>query len=153
MNGLNNFFWKCTGMFELFSLSVLARIFLTILIELGIAWGFQLRGKKEILFIALTNLMTQLYMNIRLCTYSYKSGVGLGYTVMFFSLEFWIVVAEAILYAVFLRKICRKQMTDGTEEGDRKSTGKGTIFGMVLYAIIANVASLLAGFILTVVTR
>ena len=99
MNGLNNFFWKCTGMFELFSLSVLARIFLTILIELGI------------------------------------------------------VVAEAILYAVFLRKICRKQMTDGTEEGDRKSTGKGTIFVMVLYAIIANVASLLAGFILTVVTR
>lgn len=82
-----------------------------------------------------------------------KSGVGLGYTVMFFSLEFWIVVAEAILYAVFLRKICRKQMPDGTEEGDRKSTGKGTIFGMVLYAIIANVASLLAGFILTVVTR
>lgn len=81
------------------------------------------------------------------------SSVGLGYTVMFFSLEFWIVVAEAILYAVFLRKICRKQMTDGTEEGDRKSTGKGTIFGMVLYAIIANVVSFLAGFILTVVTR
>ena len=37
MNGLNNFFWKCTGMFELFSLSVLARIFLTILIELGLS--------------------------------------------------------------------------------------------------------------------
>lgn len=142
---------KKNPVLNLFSLSVLSRIFLTILIELGIAWGFQLRRKKEILFIALTNLMTQLYLNIRLCTYSYKSGVGLGYTVTFLSLEFWIVVVEAILYAVFLRKIRRKQMAVETDEGNGKSSGKWTIFVMVLYAIIANVVSFLAGFVLSVV--
>lgn len=37
MNGLNNFFGNALGCLNLFSLSVLARIFLTILIELGLS--------------------------------------------------------------------------------------------------------------------
>ncbi|NLC16446.1 MAG: hypothetical protein GX756_01000 [Clostridiales bacterium] len=115
-------------------LNLLARIALTIAIEIGLAFAFRYGSKKHQLIIGATNLVTQIGLNIILNVTNYTSG-ALAFLIMFFMLEVVVFVAEAIIYAIAFPKI-------------EKTQGK-TVFNFIkpiLYALAANALSFGVGF-------
>lgn len=114
-------------------LSLALRIFLTLAIEIGIALLFKIRGKKSILVLTITNIATQLLLNIPIMVIEYRSGGGLGMLVLIFFLELLIFAIEAVVYSLALKK---------TNEPPIK------IDKAVGYAFVANLVSALAGIFL-----
>lgn len=115
-------------------MSLIARIVITIAIEVGVALLFGYGIKKQLLFITAVNAVTQIVLNILLNVINYKSGqfAFIAYYVMF---EFVVVLIEAVLYKIFLNKLC--------EEAEKK--------GMpIVYAIVANIVSFGAGMFIAV---
>ncbi|MBR5343549.1 MAG: hypothetical protein IK149_06605 [Oscillospiraceae bacterium] len=118
--------------------SFLFRLALTLVVELGIALLFGIRNRKQLLYITAVNIVTQLLLNLALL---FAIGAGLPPGIAFISalylpgLELGIVVLEAVAYCLLLKKHARYP---------RKN-----IF-YVLYAIVANAASLFLGFVLAI---
>ena len=112
------------------ALGLLARISLTIAIEILIALLLGYRGKKTFLTILLVNVVTQLLLNIVLNTEAYRHGTGYNYLILYTNLEIFIFAAEAIIYFFTLHKF--------SKEPDRWVT--------ILYAFLANLSSLLIGY-------
>jgi len=113
--------------------SVILRVVFTLLIEIGIAFMFLIKGKKALQTIIITNLLTQLFLNVCI---SYKiifSGRGLGMLIMIFFLEIIIFIVEAIIYSIALKK------TNNPPVSTARAVG---------YAFSANLASFLIGFII-----
>ena len=108
---------------------LLCRIALTILIELLIALLFRMKGRKVMLTILVVNAITQIALNVALNLIYYFSGV-LMYLLLYFFLELLVVIVEAVAYSILLRKC-------GVP-----------IWKSVLYAVVANVATAVAGFFL-----
>jgi hypothetical protein len=102
------------------------RLVLTILIEIAIAWLFVFRKKKELHFILIVNIITQVFLNGVLNMISYKEG-PLDAIMMLIELEFLILLIESVAYSFRFKK-----------NGIRA----------VLYAFIANVASFLIGILI-----
>ncbi len=112
-------------------LSLIARIVVTILIEMAIALLFGFRKKKQFLLLVGVNTATQVILNVLLNVINYNSG-ELAFVVFYIFLEIVVFVIEAILYCTILKKI--------------SDTPKRAWF-YVLYALIANAVSFGAGFI------
>ena len=115
------------------ALSLLVRTIITIAIELLIALPFGYLAKQQLGFIALVNVATQLVLNILLNLVNYNQG-GLIYLFLYVFLELFVFAAEAVIYAhsATLRKYAKPE---------RK-------LHPVLYALIANLASYIAGIFL-----
>lgn len=114
-------------------LLLLARIVMTIAIELALAYCFKYRSKKAILTISLTNLVTQTILNVLLNVVDFKQGfLSVVFYYLFFELA--AVVIEAVTYS-----ICAKKLVFGETN---KSIGKA-----IVYAILANVLSFGIGFV------
>ena len=115
------------------ALSLLVRTIITIAIELLIALPFGYLAKQQLGFIALVNVATQLVLNILLNLVNYKQG-GLMYLLIYVFLEFFVFAAEAAIYthSATLKKYAKPE---------RK-------LHPVLYALIANLASYIAGIFL-----
>lgn len=105
------------------------RVVCTILIELGIAWLFRLRGRREILVIVLTNLVTQILMNLVLMTGPSGGRLlhSLSWLLNFLLCELCVFIVEAVIYSKKLRN-------------ETRTPGK-----LVLYAFLANLASMALG--------
>ena len=114
--------------------SLILRILVTLLIELSIAFLFKLLKKKMLVPIIIANVLTQLVLNAILYELSYSGGKGLLYVFAFFVLEFFIFLAEAIFYHIYVRV--------------RRLEVKGYICW--LYAFTANAASFFIGLFLSV---
>ena len=112
-------------------LSLIARIVVTILIEMAIALLFGFIKKKQFLLLVGVNTATQVILNVLLNVINYNSG-ELAFVVFYIFLEIVVFVIEAILYCTILKKI--------------SDTPKRAWF-YVLYALIANAVSFGAGFI------
>ncbi len=110
-------------------LSFIARSLLTVLIEIGIAWLFKFRERKQIRFIAIVNIITQLALNLVLGYIGHKLGM-FGFILFYIFLEFLIFIVEAIAYSIYLKK---------------KSIKKVPVFMSILYAFVANIASFCIG--------
>lgn len=112
---------------EIFSL--VARIFLTILVEMLIAlfWGF--RKKKQILLLVSVNTATQIVLNVLLNAINYNLG-ELAFVFFYILFELVVFAMEAILYCVVMKKISEKPKKN---------------WFYVLYAFLANAASFGAG--------
>lgn len=82
-------------------LSLLARIVLTIAVELGVALLFGFRERAQLQFILLVNVMTQLALNVALNIINYVSG-PLAFFFFYAVLEIFVLAAEGILYAHML---------------------------------------------------
>ena len=110
-------------------LSLIARVLLTIAIELGIALLFGFRERKLFRFIVIVNVITQISLNLALNIINYYSG-QLAFVIFFVLLEIAVTFVEAILYNYYLKKHSRK-----------------TIPGWkpCVYALVANVASFTLG--------
>lgn len=112
--------------------SLLVRIVLTILIELGIALLAGYREKKQFRFLILVNVITQVLLNIRLNMIAYQNG-SLALAIHYIKLELLIFAIEAFLYATVLQGISEKKVKK---------------FSTVMYALIANLISFIVGMFL-----
>jgi hypothetical protein len=116
------------------TLSLIARIVLTIVIELIIALLFGFRGKKQFRFIAIVNIITQIGLNLILNIVNYHAG-QLAFLIFFILLEFVIVIVEAVLYTFYLRRHSQIKVP-GWKPG--------------VYALVANFASFVLGLVLAI---
>ena len=110
-------------------LSLIARIAVTIAVELLIALLFGFRSKKELLLILLVNVVTQIVLNVLLNVINFNAGL-FGFIIGYVLLEFAIIVLEAVIYSTRLRKLSDKARP---------------VWLYALYALAANVASFAAG--------
>lgn len=111
-------------------ISLIARIIITIIVELLIALLlFGIKEKKQLFVILAVNLVTQIALNIALNIVNFHRGYKV-FVYYYVLLELAIFIFEAILYTIILRKI--------SEEAVTKSK-------TIIYALAANSASFLAG--------
>ena len=116
------------------TLSFLARVAATLLLELALALLFGYR--KGIRYVLIANLVTQLGLNAALAIYAHSSGSGDMFFFLFYLLlELIVFVAEAIFYCFILAKT------------NEKHPGKWRV---VLYALLANALSFVGGYFLNV---
>ena len=101
------------------------RVVVTILIELLIALCFQIKKKRELKIIVLTNIATQILLNFMLQMLSV-------YYISVFAFLCYTLLEIAVIYIE--AKIYQKYMKDHS---------KGELIG---YATVANILSLLIGF-------
>ncbi len=112
------------------TLSLIARIVLTVIAELGIALLFGFRERKQIRFITFVNAATQITLNLALNIINYRSG-ELVFMIFYFLMEVVVFFTEAVLYTWYLKKNSQKEI----------SSWKPSI-----YAFAANAASFTLGF-------
>lgn len=110
-------------------LTLLARIVLTILLELGVALLFGFREKRQLAFLTVVNVITQVILNVSLALIDYYWG-GLAFWLNFLLLELAVFLLEAAVYTVFLRRFSRTAPPR---------------WKPAVYALAANAVSCLAG--------
>ena len=110
-------------------ISLVARIVLTIALELGIALLFGYREKKVLALLAVINVVTQITLNVALNIINYNSG-ALTFTFSYVLFEILVFAIEAVAYAALLKKFSSKEQKKGRAVG---------------YAFIANAASFALG--------
>ncbi len=115
------------------TVSLLCRIVLTILLEVGVALLFGYRERKQLLFILLVNVITQTALNVLLNVINYFQG-ALAFTLYYLTLECLVFASEAILYYFLMKKFSRKECSRN--------------WLAVVYAFAANTASFAAGLVL-----
>ena len=105
---------------------LLCRIVITVAIEVLIALLFLINGRGAQFTIFITNVVTQLALNIALNLIYYFNGVLL-YLLFYFLLELAVVIIEAVVYSLLLRKY-------GVP-----------VWKSIVYALVANVVTAVAG--------
>lgn len=111
------------------------RLGITLVIELALAWGWKYRKGSQLLFIGITNLITQCLLNVALLYWGAQEG-SRGFIIFWYVLlELAVTGIEAGVYAFLLPHI------DHKEEAVRHNAA--------IYAITANVLSFLAGLALS----
>ena len=113
-------------------LSLLARIVLTIAVELGIALLFGFREKKQFRFIVIVNVITQIALNVTLNVVNYHLGL-FGFLIFYVLLELAVFLIEGIFYAIFLKKLSEKKVAS---------------WKPWIYALAANAVSFALGLLL-----
>ena len=115
---------------EMIGLAV--RIVLTIVIEMLVALLFGFREKKQLVILAVVNIITQILLNVGLNIINYNSG-SMAFTIFYVLLEAVVFIVEAILYCTLLKKASMKKKKN---------------WYYVLYSFIANLVSFTAGMII-----
>ena len=113
-------------------ISLIARILITIAIEMFIALIFGFRKKNQLLLLIGINAATQILLNVLLNIINYHSG-ELAFVVFYVLLEIVVFVIEATMYSRILKK--------SSEKPKQK-------WFYWLYALIANAVSFGAGIII-----
>lgn len=106
-------------------IAFLARIIITIIIEMVIGFAFGFREKKQILLLVGINTGTQIILNVLLNTINYNSGLS-AFVLFYILFEIVVVIVEAILLLVFLNKLSEKPKERWI---------------MITYTVLANAAS------------
>ena len=106
-----------------------ARMLLTVAVEVGLALLFKYRKKREIVTIIVTNVVTQGLLNLIMGVLDYTSG-GLVWLIFFPILELLVFVIELIVYLIAF-----------------KDHSKGKTFG---YTLLANFLTMAIGFAIAV---
>lgn len=112
--------------------SLIARILITIAIEMVIALLFGFRKKNQLLLLIGVNTATQILLNVLLNIINYHSG-ELAFVVFYVLLEIVVFVIEAMLYSRILKK---------------NSDNPKQKWFYWLYALIANAVSFGAGIVI-----
>lgn len=117
--------------------AIILRLVLTVGIELALALAFRIKGKKSVLTIIITNIATQIALNICLIIETYKYGTGILYLFEFFIIEIFIFLIEAAVYSIVLRRTNNPPV----------KVGKA-----FLYSLAANSITFMIGMIPTILT-
>lgn len=111
----------------------IARVILTIAIEIGIGYLFGFKRKEAILMLLKVNLITQIGLNVILNVINFISG-QLAFFLAYVAIETVIIILESILYCNYRNKL---------------STKPKIALLCELYALVANLSSFAIGIILT----
>ncbi len=109
-------------------LGFFARLAVTLAVEIVIALLFGLRSKEQLTVIILTNLVTQLALNLFLTKVGMPTNF-IWYCIGFGLAELFVFALESVIYALRLR--------DETQTAGR----------LTFYAFVANLASMIMGFV------
>jgi len=109
--------------------SLLCRIIATIAIELGIAWLFGFRTKKQVYIICVTNIVSNTLLNIALSITDYVYG-AMAFALLYVLLEIVVFVVEGCVFASWLPRY--------RENPEKKAHPW-------LFALAANIASFVIG--------
>lgn len=112
--------------------SLVARILITIVIEMVIALLFGYREKEQLLLLAGVNSGTQIILNVLLNIINYNSG-EMAFVVFYVLFELIVFAIEAVLFYHLLNKISIKQKPKWLA---------------VVYALVANAVSFGAGMLI-----
>lgn len=107
--------WYITG------LRALGRVIITLMIELGILFLFQVKRRQAFLHVGIVNVITQLTLSVLVIS-AWLSGGPFFYIIALFMLEFVVFIVEFIVYV----KLLGKDLTPGL---------------ILLYSVIANAGS------------
>lgn len=110
-------------------ISLLARIVITIAVELAVALLFGYRKKHQLVFLGIINVVTQVMLNVALNYVNYSSGQ--------FAFVFWYVVLELAVFTVEAI-VCWDWLPRHSDKPMRRGI-------VVLYVLAANAASFAAG--------
>ena len=108
------------------------RVVLTIVIEMAVAIAFGFRRRGQLIFLAVLNVLTQVFLNLILMAVGTDGGsfVILAQMAVYFFLEIAVFLIEAVADATILRRL---------------SNPRKPWYFYVFYALVANAASFLAG--------
>jgi len=109
--------------------SLMARIVITVALELLVAWMFGLRRKGQMLCILLVNLVTQVGLNVALNLHVYYNGSGF-LLMCYLMMELAVLAVETMAYRLWL-------------PGEKKTVGAA-----FRYAFAANLVSFAAGWLI-----
>ncbi len=115
------------------AISLVARILITIAIEMGVALLFGFREKSVLVFLMIVNATTQVILNVLLNIINFRSG-GFAFVFGYIVFEFAVFFIEAVLYSLVMKKYVSK--------------AKPAVF-YILYALAANAVSFGAGFVIS----
>jgi len=115
--------------FSMELLSLVARVVLTIMLEMLVAFIHGYRSKKNIKIIGITNICTQVILNVLLNIINYRSG-QMAFVFHYVWMELVVFAIEAVTYVKLLDR------TDGESEMAKHP---------IAYAVLANAISLAAG--------
>ena len=113
-------------------LSLVARILLTIAIEMIVALLFCFRNRKQLALLIGVNAVTQIILNVVLNIINYNSG-QMAFVFFFVLLELAIFALEAVLYCIWMKKLSDKPKKSGF---------------YVLYSFVANAVSFGSGLLI-----
>ncbi len=108
-------------------LNLISRIVLTLLIEFALFFLFRLYTKHNFKVVLITNLITQILLNIILNLKYYYNGLLSAYAILIL-LEIGILIIETIIYKLFLKDKNKVLIT--------------------IYPIIANISSFIVGLLI-----
>lgn len=114
--------------YTLETVSLVARIVITIALELGIAWLFAFRSKKQLGLLLIVNVITQVALNVALNLANYHNGQQ-AFVSAYIGYELLVFALEAAIYCIFLTRNRERQPRE-----------------CIAYAFVANLISFLAGF-------
>jgi hypothetical protein len=118
------------------TLALVARIAITILLEIGIALLFRFREKKLLRIIGITNIVTQILLNVGLNIIRFYDGILIFY-IFYILFEIIVFAIEATVYAITFKRA-------ETKISAWKST---------LYAFVANLISFGAGILIVIISQ
>ena len=112
------------------------RVVLTLIIEIGLAFLFKYSSKWHLKIIAITNVITQVLLNVAInMMYQFCGVVAVFFLLIL--LEIFIFIIESYVYAIYFNKNNIDQF--------------GIVKKSVLYAFIANLLSFILGIVIFVV--
>ena len=115
-------------------MGVIIRFIICLTIELGIAFLFKIKN-KQLLIVLAANVLTQLFLNITLGVFINNNGLNMwGIIPIYVFSEILIIIIEAVIYCLLINKV------------DKDNQHKK--LDLIVYAIFANVASIVLGFVL-----
>ncbi len=120
-------------------ISLIARIVITIAIEMAVALLFGFRNKKQLKLLIIVYSITQILLNVLLNVIGLHvlkvSAITMHFTAVYLILELLVFAIEAVIYSIFMKKIADKP--------------KRTSF-YIIYALISNVLSFFIGLIIAI---
>lgn len=109
------------------TISLIARIIITLAIETIIALLFAYKGKREFTIIFAVNIITQILLNVALNIENFKEGY-MAFTVYYIFFEIIIFAVESAIYSAFIK--------------DKKRSRN------ILLALVSNISSFVGGLVL-----
>lgn len=109
-------------------ISLVARIAITLVLEIAVAFVFGFKKKKLICFITVINVITQVLLNLILFSVDINHG-SMAFTAYYVFLEICVFAAEAVAYSLYIKK----KLLDVSKKK------------AILYALVANALSFGAG--------
>ncbi len=109
-------------------ISLIARIAITLVLEIAVAFIFGFRKKNLLGFITIVNVITQIILNLTLFCVDINHG-SMAFTAYYVFLEICVFAVEAVAYSIYIKN---KQLDVSKKKA-------------ILYSLVANVLSFGAG--------